>query len=101
MVHDDNNTFEVAITALFPQGYGASKKPFETFEMDAYAGQAKFLLDEKREKVIGFGFSVLMTQVCVAPWAMQRELRKAVLLGLRRSDGFQYFLYVDCSRLCS
>ncbi len=24
--------------------------------MDAYAGQAKFLLDEKGEKVIGFGF---------------------------------------------
>ncbi len=56
MVHVEDNTFEVAFTALFPQGYGASKKSFESFVMDAYAGQAKFLLDDKGEKIIVFGF---------------------------------------------
>jgi len=56
MVHVEDNTFEVAFTTLFPQGYGASKKSFETFVMDAYVGQAKFLLDDKGENIVGFGF---------------------------------------------
>jgi len=55
VVHLEENTFEVGLTALFPQGYGANKTAFETFEMDAYAGQAKFVLDEGG-KVEGFGF---------------------------------------------
>lgn len=55
MVHIEENTFEIALTALFPRGYGDNKKPFEAYEMDAYIGQGKFMLDDMREKIVGFG----------------------------------------------
>ncbi|KLO13809.1 beta-lactamase/transpeptidase-like protein [Schizopora paradoxa] len=55
MVHVENDTFEISLTALFPEGYGADNKPFEAYEMDAYIGQGKFVLDERKEKIVGFG----------------------------------------------
>jgi len=57
MLHLEESTFHVALTALFPQGYGANKTPFETFdsEVDTYAGHAKFVLGKGGE-VVGFGF---------------------------------------------
>lgn len=56
LVHVEGSTFNIALTALFLQGYGASKKPFETFMSDEYAGEVKFVLDEKRGTVEGFGY---------------------------------------------
>ncbi|KLO13808.1 beta-lactamase/transpeptidase-like protein [Schizopora paradoxa] len=56
MVHVECDTFDIAFTSLFPEGYGASKKPFEVFVMDNYAGQAKFLLNEEGDRIEGFGY---------------------------------------------
>ncbi|KLO13824.1 beta-lactamase/transpeptidase-like protein [Schizopora paradoxa] len=56
LVHVEETTFKVALTTLFLKGYGTNKKPFETFEMDEYKGEVKFVLDGKGENVEGFGF---------------------------------------------
>ena len=58
LVHAENNTnkFDISFTALFPDGYGASNTPFETYESDAYEGQVEFVLDEKSKSVMGFGY---------------------------------------------
>ena len=58
LVHAENNTnkFDISFTALFPDGYGASNTPFETYESDAYEGQVEFVLDEKSKSVVGFGY---------------------------------------------
>lgn len=58
LVHFAHNTFNVSFTALFPQGYGKSNTPFETYEMDSYNGQAEFLVDKSGENVLGFGLFI-------------------------------------------
>lgn len=54
-VHVENNTFNVALTALFPSGYGNDKTPFETFERGLYGGYAEFVVENG--KVIGMGLN--------------------------------------------
>ncbi|KAL5529636.1 hypothetical protein ACEPAG_5621 [Sanghuangporus baumii] len=58
LVHAENNTnkFDISFTALFPEGYGASKTPFEEYEGDAYEGQVEFVLDGESKSVLGFGY---------------------------------------------
>jgi len=56
LVHTQDNKFDVSATALFPEGYGVSKTPFETSELDNYVGYAEFVLDDSGSSVIGFGF---------------------------------------------
>ncbi|KAL5511226.1 hypothetical protein ACEPAH_4441 [Sanghuangporus vaninii] len=58
LVHAENNTnkFDISFTALFPEGYGASKTPFETYEGDANDGQGEFVLDGESKSVLGFGY---------------------------------------------
>lgn len=53
-IHFDSNEFNVSMTALFSMGYGLSKMPFETFEMDQYAARAEFVVEDN--KIIGVGF---------------------------------------------
>lgn len=55
LIHWNNNIFNLSATALFPEGHGASKIPFEHFEMDAYLGYAEFHIAEG--KVTGFGLT--------------------------------------------
>lgn len=87
-----------SLHTLFPQGYGASEKPFG---VDALAGQAIFLLDEKRMFRISFSLVCLWrpreTRVCIAPTAMQQESRKATSLGSRRSED----ILCLCTRVAS
>ncbi|KAI5119180.1 hypothetical protein M0805_000634 [Coniferiporia weirii] len=54
LVYAEENTFDIALTALFPEGYGASKTPFEMFELDQYEGQVVFVVNAKGV-VEGFG----------------------------------------------
>lgn len=42
------------LPAIFPEGYGQSKTPFETYELDQYSGKADFVM--QKGKVIGLGF---------------------------------------------
>ncbi|KAL5489890.1 hypothetical protein ACEPAI_4722 [Sanghuangporus weigelae] len=58
LVHAENNTnkFDISFTALFPEGYGTSKTPFETYEGDALEGQVEFVLDDESKSVLGFGY---------------------------------------------
>ncbi|KAH8116769.1 beta-lactamase/transpeptidase-like protein [Phellopilus nigrolimitatus] len=56
LVHVERSAFATAFTALFPRGYGASRRPFETYELDRYEGRAEFVVDEARGAVKGFGF---------------------------------------------
>jgi len=53
-VHREDNTFEVCLTALFPEGYGDKTTPFEAYELDNYEGTAEFVVEDG--KVVGFGF---------------------------------------------
>lgn len=52
-VHRDADSFDLAFTMLFPEGYGASRTPFETYEMDMYDSVAEFVVEDG--KVVGFG----------------------------------------------
>lgn len=52
-VHRDADTFDLAFTMLFPEGYGASRTPFETYEMDEYDSLVEFVIEDG--KVVGFG----------------------------------------------
>ena len=54
LAHFENDTFDVILPALFPEGYGGSKVPFETYELDQYSGKAEFVIQDG--KVLGFGF---------------------------------------------
>lgn len=53
-VHCGNNTFDLALTNLFTEGYGDSKTPFEAYEMDTYEAQVEFVVVDG--EVVGFGF---------------------------------------------
>lgn len=54
LAHFENDTFDVVLPAIFPEGYGHSKTPFEMYEFDQYSGKADFVV--QKGKVIGFGF---------------------------------------------
>ena len=53
LVRVQDNKFDTWATALFPEGYGASKMPFES---GVYIGHVEFVLDDSSSSVIGFEF---------------------------------------------
>ncbi|TDL29087.1 beta-lactamase/transpeptidase-like protein [Rickenella mellea] len=46
LVHHEENIFNISLTSLFPNGYGADKTPFETSEQDQYVGHVEFVVEE-------------------------------------------------------
>ncbi|KAG1873550.1 hypothetical protein DFJ58DRAFT_651470, partial [Suillus subalutaceus] len=60
-VHRSGNMFVLKYTALFPEGYGRDRIPFETAEIGTSEATAEFVVEDG--KVAGFGLVWLVGQL--------------------------------------